>query len=383
MCCALPTLAAVGDETPSGSRPRGREWAGGPAARRLPVNFGIVVEDNLGEGSRIIYQVTHGSGTADVVTMLPDGSSRFTLTRDPGYDGEPVWSPGGTMIAFVSDRAGSRDVHIMEPDGSNVLQVTFGASARHPRWSPRGDGIAYIDEADGRGGPLRIVDPASADTRTVGPSVVWGFTWSPDGTRISYRVRSSTGGSGDHVIGIVDEDGSNIVELDRIRPVVYPNFIALSTPIWERDMRFLRYAGLNGFGKSGIDSATGKRVSVQGDARQTSVARGIPVALSPDGTRLVSAVPSAEIGYAGYVYLVDTATSELTRPDLVRWSGDRYDWSPDGSSVVAAQWGSLFVIDAASGASQEIVYSGGSHPSWRPRPTLPPHPRPSLVIEAP
>ena len=33
--------------------------------------------------------------------MNPDGGDQVNLTKDPAADTDPVWSPGGTRIAFV------------------------------------------------------------------------------------------------------------------------------------------------------------------------------------------------------------------------------------------------------------------------------------------
>lgn len=388
MCCALSTLAVAGVETPSRAQPRAREWAGGPAARRLPVNPGIIVgppSDPL-EGSRIAYVFTQRDDTTHIMTTLPDGTGRFTVTQRPGDYSEPIWAPGGLQLAFVLDASGTSDIYLVEPDGTNIRQLTFGESARRPRWSPQGDSIVYLGGPGGRAGSLRVVDIASGEVRVLDPSTGYGFTWSPDGTRIAYTANAPRPtGTGGLVgsIRVVDHDGANIVELDNM-DALYPAPAGVTPPIWERDMRFLRYGVRDGFGDGGKHIGTGRRVSVQGLVLQPDVPKGIPLAMSPDGTRFVAGVPTAEPGFPGSLHIVGTVGGNALRVSWpVGWTGVHYDWSPDGSSVVGAHWGSLYVIDAISGASREIVYAGGSHPSWRPRPTLPPDPRPSLVIEAP
>jgi Tol biopolymer transport system component len=42
--------------------------------------------------------------------MNADGSGRRNLTRNPAHDADPVWSPDGRKLAFISDRDGSYDV---------------------------------------------------------------------------------------------------------------------------------------------------------------------------------------------------------------------------------------------------------------------------------
>ena len=51
------------------------------------------------------------------------------LTDGPGDDFAPVWSPDGTRIAFVSDRAGSYDIWAMDADGANPTRLTTQAGA--------------------------------------------------------------------------------------------------------------------------------------------------------------------------------------------------------------------------------------------------------------
>lgn len=64
-------------------------------------------------------------------------------------DSQPVWSPDGKCIAFVSARAGRnttagpKNIWIVNADRTNLKQVTSGGADEYPTWSPDGTRIAY------------------------------------------------------------------------------------------------------------------------------------------------------------------------------------------------------------------------------------------------
>lgn len=63
----------------------------------------------------------------------------------------PRWSPRGDWIAFISNRTGDADnnqrvdLWLVSPDGEAARRLTFGdVSARLPRWAPDGNSLAFI-----------------------------------------------------------------------------------------------------------------------------------------------------------------------------------------------------------------------------------------------
>ena len=48
---------------------------------------------------------------------MVDDNGVKQLTDDPAEDGGPAWSPGGTQIAFNSDRDGNFEIYVMNADG--------------------------------------------------------------------------------------------------------------------------------------------------------------------------------------------------------------------------------------------------------------------------
>jgi TolB protein len=100
------------------------------------------------DGSQIVYSASMGtsSSSADLETyeifiMDADGSNVRQLTNNTAYDGNPRWSPDGTLIAFHSDLAvsGQWQVYVMAADGSERRQVTDlpeGITAINPVWRP-------------------------------------------------------------------------------------------------------------------------------------------------------------------------------------------------------------------------------------------------------
>jgi WD40 repeat protein len=52
----------------------------------------------------------------------------------------PVWSPDGSLIAFLSDRSGTTEVWIIHPDGTGLQQLTMDGLLKSPydhlSWSP-------------------------------------------------------------------------------------------------------------------------------------------------------------------------------------------------------------------------------------------------------
>ena len=69
------------------------------------------------------------------------------------WNSDPVWSPDGSKLAFVSNRDGTPEIYVMESDGSNQTRATFSAGgafgAMWPAWSPDGSRIVYASDETG------------------------------------------------------------------------------------------------------------------------------------------------------------------------------------------------------------------------------------------
>ena len=68
-------------------------------------------------------------GNFEIYVMNPDGSNQQRLTRAPGDDMWPCWSPDGTQIAFHSHRDGNREVYIMNAHGGGERRLTYNPSS--------------------------------------------------------------------------------------------------------------------------------------------------------------------------------------------------------------------------------------------------------------
>ena len=78
-------------------------------------------------------------GNQEIYSMKADGSEQVNLTNNPAGDTNPVWSPDGSQILFISDRGegceeGGRCMFIMNADGSKVSRVSQQNDCSTPDW---------------------------------------------------------------------------------------------------------------------------------------------------------------------------------------------------------------------------------------------------------
>jgi dipeptidyl aminopeptidase/acylaminoacyl peptidase len=143
------------------------------------------------------------------------GGAPLRLTAGPGQDDTPRWSPDGKVLAFLSDRDGSRQIWLIDPAGGEAAKpaaVEGGVSSFV--WSPDSRKIAFLARApkspepaktDGTPADVIIYDPdvpglqlfvldlASKQTTclTQAPAAVVDFSWSPDGKKIVFAAQPS------------------------------------------------------------------------------------------------------------------------------------------------------------------------------------------------
>lgn len=102
------------------------------------------------EGNTGILFASRRTGNMDIFWIQPDGSDIRQLTRHPGEDIWPVWSPDGHWILFQSDRSGNRDIWIMAADGSQQRNLTRNpAMDESPAWTATGNQIVFSSDRTG------------------------------------------------------------------------------------------------------------------------------------------------------------------------------------------------------------------------------------------
>jgi TolB protein len=80
-----------------------------------------------------------------------EGTNLHRLSFKGNYNASPKWSPRGDKIAFISDRGGGGfQIYLMSPDGSGVQQMTTLGSNEDPAWSPDGRHLAFMSTRGGK-----------------------------------------------------------------------------------------------------------------------------------------------------------------------------------------------------------------------------------------
>ena len=77
--------------------------------------------------------------------MRANGSAETNLTNRSGSsEGQPVWSPDGSELAFWSDRDGNVELYVMKADGTGQRRLTNSPSGEFPSgWSRDGRGLLF------------------------------------------------------------------------------------------------------------------------------------------------------------------------------------------------------------------------------------------------
>lgn len=173
------------------------------------------------DGKKIVFsgavRVTKGIITnyeVDIYTMPIEGGEPVKITKSPGQDRFPCWSPDGKRVAFIrySDPPKNEtyimNICLVSAEGGEVRQITSESDKVFWScidWSPDGKSIAYFSEDKTikaipvEGGKPRVIvhlDKLSNYAE---------MAWSPDGKKLAYACQGK--------ILVVAPDGGEPVEV--------------------------------------------------------------------------------------------------------------------------------------------------------------------------
>ena len=283
----------------------------------------------------------------------------------------PPTMPGGRRAMAVTLAL------VIGASGIAVVVRAFHPSATQTPVSISSNGlIAYVETDDPGDGPWRIVtiepDGSGRHVLTAEPGRYGEPASSPDGSRLALTVTLGTATSR---IATMNADGSGLKELTYCSP---PECLSDTSPTWSPDGSELAWARVSGAG-----AVIPESIFVVGDQRPaTKPTLALPglvivggLAWSPDGTSI--AFDASKAGTKRFsIYEVDVnsgAVTQLTDCPITECSiGDLHpSWAPDGSGIVFARDGDLYVMNR-NGSDVRQLYScrpsctGAMAPVWSP-----------------
>jgi eukaryotic-like serine/threonine-protein kinase len=167
------------------------------------------------------------------------GTHLRQITRNAGYDTDPVLSQDGSKLAYASDRSGdgNLDIWVQPTDTDEPRRLTSDVADDHqPAFSPNGETIAFRSERDGggiyviptKGGRALLIAKGGRRPR-----------FSPDGRWIAYWFGPPHFGpkpNGTYTMFVIPSSGG---APQRLRA----NFASCTYPIWTPDSKSLLFIG--------------------------------------------------------------------------------------------------------------------------------------------
>jgi Tol biopolymer transport system component len=286
------------------------------------------------DGRTLIFDVL-----GDLYTLPAGGGQATRIMGGLAFDSQPVYSPDGKMIAFLSDRTGVENLWVANADGS----------------SPRA---------------------ISKDQRTNDrPQIMVSPTWTPDGQYIVVS-KSRPPEPGTFGLFMYHRDGGTGVRIGPAPPAP-PGPDSQGPPpppatnkmgaVVSPDGRFVYYAQRNGTFTYNAQFPLWqiyRHDRETGDVSQVTNARGSAMRplISPDGKWLVYGtrhktqtglrVRSLDTGAERWLIYPVTRDDQESRASRDTLPG--YDFTPDGQSLIVPIGGKIHQVDFASGESKPI-----------------------------
>jgi serine/threonine protein kinase len=335
-----------------------------------------------------------GSSLADV-TITP-------LTSDPGYEGEPTFSPDGETIAYVSDRTGNFEIFLKQVSGGPDVNITNSAADDvQPAFSPDGKQIAFVSTRESEthmtyetfgvpptGGDVWVMPALGGAPRRIAQSGNFP-SWSSDGSSLVFmgggafkkkilRVPASGGTAQEFAIhppkGVpayrfllyptLSPDGKWILfQAEQFRVHVVPSsggeaklFGPGRRPVWAPDGRSIVYSN----GEPGKNYSLWRipfspaKGAADGPAEPITVGRGVDTqaTISHDGRQI--AFTALEQTFNLEILPFDAELGRVTGEVKVLTSGNNdiefKSLSPDGRSVVYENAGRIWRLDPGQAA---------------------------------
>ncbi len=274
------------------------------------------------DGRTIVFEVL-----GDLYAMPIEGGAARPLTRGLAYDAQPVVSPDGERLAFISDRDGSENLWVGRLGADTLTDLKkLSRESRNrvmsPEWSP--DGQYVLVNRLGRETEIRM-----------------------------YHVG---GGSGVTVGGAAGEGEDAADAPAGYGPVLSPDGGSLF---------FARRSG--GFSRTFPDIQVARRDMTTGNIDQVTQAEwgAVRPRPSPDGRHLVYATRrDAQTGLR--IRDLETGADRWLAWPIQRDAMEggaqsrdylpRYAFTPDGAEVLTTRDGRILAVDVATGAERVIPF---------------------------
>ncbi|MGY8985364.1 MAG: amidohydrolase family protein [Sphingomonadales bacterium] len=371
----------------------------------LPLESSRKIEFETSEGTWLSLDMSPDSSTiifellGDLYTIPTSGGDATLFMGGMAFDSQPVYSPDGSKIAFLSDRDGSEGVWLVNTDGTEPKKLnSSGNGYVSPAWSNDGNYVMVSQGAPGLGAyelwmhhinggsgvQLTKAMPTPTTPRNQSHNAL-GVQASPDGKYLYYAQKS--GGFQYNMTGfswgiarrtLADGQEDKIIEAygGAIRPLISPDGTKLVYGTRHDSQTGLRVRDLN----TGEDNWL--IYPITRDDQESRATRDLlpSYTFTPDGSALI-------MNLNGGIARVEMTTGEATDiPFTAKVSQDigpslHFDLkdpsgsiearliqspkqSPDGKSIVFSSLTNLYTMDLEKGEPKR--FNSGDTPEFQP-----------------